>query len=110
MTDMSPIVLIPLVVFGAAVLGGLAAAAWQGLAAWRAFRTLRIDVTDALLSTSRRLAQTERRLTGAAAKAAELDRARIRLQQSLSTAALLTAAASETWAIVDRARGVVPRK
>lgn len=107
---MQPIVWIPLTVFGVAVAGGLAAAGLQGLAAWRAFRRFRRGLGQALLELTRRLAQAEARLGGAGAKAAELERARVRLQTSLSTAAVLTAAAGEAWELYGRVRGIVPRK
>jgi hypothetical protein len=101
---------IALGVFGAAVLGGLVAAALAGLAAWRAFRRFRKGTAMAMLEMTRRLAEAEARLAGAAAKAGELERARVRLQASLSTAAILASAAGEAWEIYGRTRGIIPRK
>jgi hypothetical protein len=104
------IVWIPLLVSGVAVVGGLTAAAVQGLAAWRAFRRFRHAVGDGLLDATRRLAEAERRLAHTGEKAAELDRARVRLQRTLAIASVLTGATGEAWGIVGRARGFVPRK
>jgi hypothetical protein len=104
MPAVSTLTWIALVVFGAAVLGGLSAAAVEGLAAWRAFRRFRNGTGMALLEMTRRLAEAEARLAGAATKAAELDRARVQLQASLSTAAVLASAAGEAWEIYGRTR------
>ena len=63
-----------------------------------------------MLEVTRRLAQVEERLAGAAETAARLDRARRRLQEGLATAALLAAAAGEARAVVSRVTGIVLRK
>ncbi len=107
---MSTVVWISLAVFCVAVAGGIAVATVRGLAAWRAFRGSRRRLEEALLEATRRLAQAEERVAGAAAKAAELERARARLQESLALAAMLTSVAGEVWEFADRVSGAVPRK
>jgi len=110
MTRLSTPVWISLLVFGIALAGGLALAATQALAAWRAFRTFRSTVIEALAEMSRRLAEAEKRVAGASARVDELDHARVRLQRALRIAAVLTGASSESWALVERTLGIIPRK
>jgi hypothetical protein len=107
---MSALIWVSLAFLLLALIGGLGFAGVRALAAWRAFRLLRRRVGDALLDTTRRLAQAEQRLAGAAEAAARLDRARLQLQEGLATAAILAAAVGEARAVVGRARGIVPRK
>jgi type II secretory pathway pseudopilin PulG len=104
------LVLVSLIVFVISVVGGLAAAAVQGLSAWRAFRRLQHAAMKRLAEATAELARLERRSAEATAAAARLDQARVRLQESLSTAAILSAAAGEAWSLAGRVRGVVPRK
>ena len=110
MARLSTPVWISLLVFGIALAGGLVLAVTQALAAWRAFRSFRRTVIEGLAETSRRLAEAEKRVAGASARVAELDHARVRLQRALRVAAVLTGASSESWTLVDRALGIVPRK
>ncbi len=107
---MHHLVLISLVVFVVALVAGLAAVAVQGLALWRAFRRVRRTVLGRLGELADELGRLERRSTDAATTAARLDHARARLQESLSTAAILSAAAGQAWSVVGRIRSVVPRK
>jgi hypothetical protein len=104
------LVLVSLIVFAVSVAGGLIAAAVQGLTAWRAFRRLRRAAMKRVADLADELARLERRSAEAAVTAARLDQARARLEESLSTAAILTAAAGEAWSLAARVRGVVPRK
>ena len=110
MPQMSTLIWGSLLVFAVPVAGGLVFAGMRALAAWRAFRLLRRRVGDALLDMTRRLAQAEQRLEGAAEAAARLDRARLRLQEGLATAAILAAAAGEARTVAGSVRGIVPRK
>ena len=107
---MDRLVLISLIVFAASVLGGTAVVVVQGLHAWRTFRRLQRTATGRLAELTTELTRLERRSAEAAKSAARLDRARARLQESLSTAAVLSAAAGEAWSLAGRVRGVVPRK
>jgi hypothetical protein len=99
-----------LLVFVVSVTGGLVLVGVRALAAWRAFRALRRRTGEVLLETTRRVSETEQRLAGAAEAAARLDRARLRLQEGLATAAILAAAAGEARTLVGTVQGVVPRK
>ena len=67
-------------------------------------------VADGRAALARRLAEAGRGLAHAGGKAAELERARLRLQQALATASVLSGGGSETWRLVARARAIVPRK
>ncbi len=110
MTPMAPIVWIPLLVFGVAVLSGLTAVAVQGLAAWRAFRRFRRSLGKGLAETARSLAAVEHNLGRAGEKAAELERARMRLQRAIAAASVLGGGLGEAWALVEGPRSVIPRK
>lgn len=104
------VVLLALIVFAVALVTGLVAAALQGLAVWRAFRRVQRTVLGRLGEIADDLGRLEQRSAEAAETAARLDRARARLQASLSTAAILGSAAGEAWSVVGRIRGLVPRK
>lgn len=99
-----------LVVFGVVVGATTLFALSRGLAAWRAVRGLRRRVFDGLGDVSRRVTGVERRLATAGETAVRLDRARGELQESLATAAVLSAAFGEARAVVGRVTGLVPRK
>jgi hypothetical protein len=99
-----------LAVSGIIVVGTGLFALVRGLAAWRGFRRLRRRIFDGLGDVSRRVAGTERRLATAGETAARLDRARTELQESLATAAVLSAAFGEARAVVSRVTGLMPRK
>jgi hypothetical protein len=103
-------VLIALIVFAVAGVGGLLLAALQGLAAWRAFRSFKRSTDVLAAETTARLAGVELRTAAAAERAAELDRARGRLQGSLASAAVLGTAAGEVAAAYRRVRGFMPSK
>lgn len=107
---MHHLVLISLIVFVVAVVGGIAAVVVQGLKLWRVFRSSRRTATRRLRDLSTELHRLERRSARAAENAGRLDEARMRLQQSLSTAAVLAGAASDALSLAGRIRGVVPRK
>jgi hypothetical protein len=103
-------VLIALIVFVAALIGGLALVGVRGLAAWRAFRSFKRS-TDVLVGeTTARLAGIELRTAAMAERAAELDRARARLQESLATAAVLFGGAGEVVTALRLVRGFMPSK
>jgi hypothetical protein len=99
-----------LAVFLVCLIGGLTLAGVRALAAWRAFRLLQRRVGDALADATRRLAETETRVTGVSEAIERLDEARRRLQAGLAVAALLAGATGDTRAVVGRIRGLVPRK
>jgi hypothetical protein len=82
----------------------------RGLAAWRALRRLRRRVFEGLGDVTRRVAGIEQRLSSAGETAARLDHARIELQDSLATAAVLSDALGEARAVVGRVTGLMPRK
>ena len=101
---------IAIAVCAVAIVGGLVLAAVRGLAAWRDVRRFRRKVNDALAGATQRVAAMERRLAHANEQAERLDRARAELQDALATARALSDAAGEAKALVDRVRGVVPRR
>ena len=103
-------VLIALIVFGIAVAAGVAAATVRGLQAWRDVRAFRRTVLGRLDELSAELAKLERRSTKAADTAAQLDQARRSLQRTLELATVVTGAAVESWSLLGRVRGTVPRK
>jgi signal transduction histidine kinase len=82
----------------------------RGLGTWRDFRRLRGRLGESLAGMTERLAATELRLAHAGETAQRLDRARSDLQESLAEARLLADAAGEAKDLVDRLRGVVPRR
>ncbi len=104
------LILVSLLVFVAALLAGGLLAGLRALAFWRTFRRFRRRLDAELGELSFRLSHTEKRLTGLSAQAAVLDDARLRLQDSLATAAILTRASAEAWALVSRVRGLMPSK
>jgi hypothetical protein len=106
----SHLVLLGLIVFCAVVGVGLAAAVVRGLQAWRTFRRFRRTVFKRLGEIEAELAKVEQRSAKAAESAVRLNAARARLQESLATAAVITAAAGEASSLFGRARGIIPRK
>ena len=92
------------------VTGGLVLLGLRALDTWRAFRSFRRTVLRGLGDVSRRAAGAERRFAHVAENAAKLERAGVRLERSLSTAAVLADAAAEARGAVRRARGVIPHK
>ena len=107
---MQPVVLIALIVFGAAVAAGLAAATVSGLQAWRDFRAFRRTVLNRLGELSAELTTLEQRSGRASGSAARLEQARLRLQRTLELASVVTSAAVESRSLLRLVRGVVPRK
>jgi hypothetical protein len=107
---MDRLVLIALIVFVVAAVGGLLVAGLQGFGAWRAFRSFKRSTDVLTAETTARLAGVELRTAAAAERAAELDRARGRLQGSLANAAVLSAAAGEVVSAYRRVRGFMPSK
>ena len=107
---MSPVVLLALIVFAVAILGGLALAAVRGWGAWRAFRVFRRVTMPALATTAGKLAAIEARTAAATAQAARLEQARARLEESVATATVLAGAAGEIWSFLRGIRSVVPDK
>jgi hypothetical protein len=99
-----------LAVSGVIVVGTGLLALVRGLAAWRAFRRVRRRIVDGLGEVSRRVGRIERRLSTAGEAAARLDRARTELQESIATAAVLSAAFGEARTVVGRVTGLMPRK
>ena len=111
MTGMSTLVWVSLLVFALPVVSGIIFAALRALAAWRAFRLLRRRVGDALLDTTRRLAQLEERLAECrrGRRAASIGHG-AGFSKGLAIAAILAAAAGEPRALAFGIRGIVPRK
>ena len=107
---MHHLVLLALLIFAAAVLSGLAAAALRGLDAWRAFRRLKLTSGRGLGELERRFAQFEARSAGLADHARQIELAQRNLQKSLAEAAVIGWAAGEVWAFVSLVRGAVPSK
>lgn len=107
---MNKLVLIALIVFAVALVGGLLLAGLQGLGAWRAFRSFKRSTDVLTAETTARLAGVELRTAAAARRAAELERARARLQATLAKAAVLSTAAGEIAAAYRRVRGFIPSK
>ena len=107
---MQSFVLVSLIVFAVATVGGLAVAGFQGLAAWRAFRSFKRNTDVLAAETTARLGGIEIRTAAAAERAAELDRARARLQSSLASAAVVSQGAGEVIAAYRRWRGFMPSK
>jgi hypothetical protein len=91
-----------------AVSAGIAFAVVRAVAAWRTFRSFRRLLGPQLDDVLRQAETAEGRLAGAGEKAAMLEGATARLRASLSTAAVLMAAARETR---DRMRALrdIPR-
>jgi hypothetical protein len=104
------LVLISLIVFALATVGGLAFAGIGGLGAWRAFRSFRRSTNALVAETTARLAGIEIRTAAASERAAELERARARLQVTLARASVLSEAAGEVLAAFRRVRGLIPSK
>lgn len=75
--------------------GGAAFAGAHGLRAWRALRSFQGATAPGLLELTRRVEGAEQRLARVEESAAQLERARKRLRQSVAAAALLAASAGE---------------
>ena len=110
MPTMSHVVLLALIVFAVAVVGGFALASVRGFAAWRAFRGFRRVSEPALTDTATRIAGIEVRTAAATVEVERLERARAQLSESLATLSVLSQAAGEAWKVVQRARTVMPHK
>jgi hypothetical protein len=104
------LILVSLLVFVAALLAGGVLAGLRALSLWRTFRRFRRRLDAELGELSVRLSRAEKRLAGLSAQAAVLDDARVRLQDSLATAATLARASAEAWALVSRVRALIPSK
>lgn len=89
---------------GAVVLG------LRAFDAWRAFRSLRRAVGRGLGDLNRRVNGVERRVSHLGENASRLNDTRVRLERSLSTAAVLAEAAGEARSSLRWIRAVVPRK
>jgi hypothetical protein len=107
---MSTVVLLALIVFAVATLGGLTLAAVRGWSAWRAFRVFRRVTMPALAVIAGKLAGIEGRTAAASAQAVRLEQARARLEESVATASVLAGAAGEIWSVLRAIRSVVPEK
>lgn len=98
---------------GVFIVSGVAGTVLLGLRAfdaWRAFRSLRREVGRGLGDLIGRVAGVETRLAHLGDNAAKLDKARTRLERSLSTAAVLADAAGEARSALAGIRALVPRK
>lgn len=84
--------------FVVATVGGAAFATVRGLRAWRTLRRAQRTVGAGLLEVTRGIEGTEERIARAGDNAASLNRARVRLQDSLAVLSLLTAAAGDARA------------
>jgi hypothetical protein len=104
------VVLIALIVFGLALVGGLGLAVVKGFEAWRTFRRFRRTVLSRLEDVAAQVAKIEARTAKAAGTASRLNESRERLQRSLALARVFAGGASEGWLLVARVRGAVPRK
>jgi hypothetical protein len=110
MSSLHMLVLVSLLVAGLAVVAGLVLLAVRALALWRTFRRFRRRLDAELAMLNLRLGRTGERLEEAGRRAARLEEARSRLQDSLSTARLLIGAAGEAWALATRLRAVFAGK
>jgi hypothetical protein len=100
---------IGLIVFGVAVVAGLAFAGVRALTAWRTLRSFQRRLDAAMAETTRLLDGVEPRLAKASATAVRLEQARARLQESTATARVLFDAFGEATALVRRVAAFVPR-
>jgi hypothetical protein len=106
MTSLHTLVLVSLLVALLAVVAGLVLLAVRALTLWRVFRRFRRRLDSELAMLTLRLGRTGERLEDAGRRAARLEDARARLQDSLSTARVLVRAAGEAWALASRLRAV----
>jgi hypothetical protein len=98
-----------LIVFAVAVVAGLVAAGTRGLGAWRAFKSFKRNAADRMLETAARIEQLEARTAASNNRAARLAVAQAQLKQTLAEAAVISEAANEVSAFVERLRLVAPR-
>ena len=89
----------------AAVVAGV-----RGLKTWRAFKSVSAALGDALEDFVKLAEATGERASAAAERTAQLTAAVSRLQGSLATLAVLTAAVGDARALIGGVRGLVPRK
>ncbi len=107
---MHVLVLVAIAVFVVAIVAGLAVVGLRALALWRAARTFQKRLTAEIDAATARAAEIEQRLAAPASGAGELETASRRLQQSLGDLLILARAFSGAWAVVGRARAVLPSK
>jgi hypothetical protein len=98
-----------LIVFLVAAVAGLALVGVRALTAWRTLRAFQRRLDSAMAETTRLLDGIEPRVAKASATAAQLEAARARLQESITTASVLFGALGEALALVRRVSGFVPR-
>jgi hypothetical protein len=110
MVVLHTLILVSVVVFVVSVATGFVVACLRALALWRSFRRFRRAIDRELSRLTARLAQTERELARAGEASGEANDARLRLQHSLATAAVLARGAGEAWALVVRMRALRPAK
>lgn len=94
----------------AAALGATILVVRHAFGAWRSLRALARGARDALGELEAKAAASERKASALTRKTADATAAAARLEDSLTTLAVLRAAAGETGAGVRRVRGLVPRK
>jgi hypothetical protein len=97
-----------LIVFAVAVVSGLGAAGTRGLGAWRALKSFKRNAADGMVETAVRIEQLEARTAASNNRAARLAEAQAQLRRSLAEAAVISEAANEVRALVDRIRLVAP--
>lgn len=110
MRSLHTLLLVSLLVAVLPVVAGLVLLVLRALALWRVFRRFRRRLDSELAMLSLRLGRTGERLEEAGRRAARLEEARSRLQDSLSTARVLVSAAGEAWALASRLRAVFAGK
>jgi hypothetical protein len=93
-----------------ALVASLAVAIARGLRMWRSFRAFSGSAGAAMSAVTTAAEQAETHAVAFAAATERLERAQVRLQQSLAEFAVLRAAADEVRATVAGVRGIVPRK
>ena len=98
-----------LIVLLVATVAGAALVGIRALAAWRALRAFQRRFDSAVAETTRLFDGIEPRVAKASATATQLEAARARLQESVTTASLLFGALGEALALVRRVTGFVPR-
>jgi uncharacterized protein YaiL (DUF2058 family) len=102
-------VALSLIVFAVAVVSGAGVAGTRGLGAWRAFKSFKRNAADGMLETAGRIEQLEARTAASSNRAARLAEAQAQLKRSLAEAAVISEAANEVRALVERIRLVAPR-
>jgi hypothetical protein len=105
--------LVDWIAFGVAVVsvgGGLVVLGLRAFDTWRAFRSLRRTVGRGLGDLGKRVAGTESRITHLGDNATKLERAGTGLTRSISSAAVLAAAAGDARTSLGWIRAFIPRK